>query len=155
MAVEQGGVVASAGDDGFAIGFIEDAVGHADEHVLADVGEELAVDGCECGGGRGFFAGDRAQGAAAHCHEESGWDALARDIGDGDAEAVCAEFEVVVIVAADDAGGEVGAADAETGEHRVFLGEEHALDFAGVLQLVFHRAFLVGLAVDARVADRE
>ena len=52
LTVEQSGIVSGSGDDGFAVVLIQNAVGHADEHVLPDVGEELAVNDGERFGGR-------------------------------------------------------------------------------------------------------
>ena len=97
---------------------VQNAVGHADEHVLADVREKLAVDGGQDVGGGGFAGCDGAQDAAAHRHQQAGGHALAGNIGDRDAEFLIFQIDVVVVVAADDACRQIGAADAEARRRR-------------------------------------
>ena len=64
-------------------------------------------------------------------HEEGGGDAFARNVADDEAEAVWAEVEEVVVVAADGARGITVAGIVERLNWRADLGEKTALDFVG------------------------
>src|SRR5579859_3734021 len=74
-------------------------------------------------------------------HEESGGDAFAGNVGDDQAEAVGAEIEKVVIVAADGARGEAAATIIERVDRGTELGKETALDFVGDFELLDGAAF--------------
>ncbi len=73
-------------------------------------------------------------------HEQSGGDAFAGDVADEEAEAVGAEGEEIVVVAADVAGLDADAGVVEGLERGRGLREEPRLDFAGDLQLLFETA---------------
>lgn len=64
-------------------------------------------------------------------HEESGGDAFAGYIGDDEAEALAAEIEEIVVVAADMAGRETETGKFESFERRQSLGEEAGLHLLG------------------------
>ena len=74
-------------------------------------------------------------------HEESGGDAFAGNVTDDQAEAVGAEVEKVVIVAADGACGKAAAAIVEGVDGRTELGEKAALDFIGDFKFLDGPAF--------------
>ena len=74
-------------------------------------------------------------------HKESGGDAFAGDVADDEAEAVRAEVEKIVIIAAYSAGGKAAAAIVEGVDRWTRLRKEAALDFVGDFQFLGGAAF--------------
>jgi len=74
-------------------------------------------------------------------HEESGGDAFAGNVADNQTEAIGAEVEKVVIVAADGACGKAATAIVERVDGRTELGEKAALDFVGNFEFLNGAAF--------------
>ena len=74
-------------------------------------------------------------------HEQSGGDAFAGNVADDEAEAIGAEVEEIVIVAADGARGKAVAGIVERADGRTELREEAALDFVGDFEFLGGAAF--------------
>ena len=81
--------------------FLQDHVEHGDEHVLADIGIELAVHFPQYLRGRQIARRLAAQYAAAHRHNERGGNALAADIGDRQPPVMRIDLDEVEVIAAD------------------------------------------------------
>ena len=112
-AVKKRRIMPAAGEGHVVVLMIENHVGHADEHVLLDVGIKLAIDLPQHVCRRLARRASAAQDAAANGHDERGRHAFAGDIGDGHAEAVVVHLDVIEIIAADLARGNVDAGDLE------------------------------------------
>ena len=92
----------------------------------------------------GCFAGEGELAAEVGLevrHEQRGGDAFAGDVADDEAEAVVAEGEEVVVVAADVTGLDAEAGVVEGLERGQRLGEELGLDLLGDLELLCGAAF--------------
>ena len=142
-----------AGHGDLIAALIENVKGHADEHVLADVGKELAVHRRENFGRRREALRDGAQRAATHRHQQTRRHSLARHIGNCDAMLVVAEIEVIVIIATDNTRRYIDPADPVAGDHRFLLWQENPLNLACIAQLNVHLPFLLGIPVQLRGAD--
>ena len=134
---------------------IENEIGHADEHVLFDVGIKLAV----------YFSQNirrgrilrrlTAQDTAANRHDERRRHAFARNIGNRHAEPFLVHFDVIEIIAAHLARGHIDAADLEAVHRRRFCRQQDALNVARDLKVVIQPLLFVRLRVDDRVVERE
>ena len=141
-AEEDAGEVAAVGVAEAAGGVV--VVGEEDGGVggVGGVLEEEAVDGLE--EGLGLVAGEEELAAEVGLevgHEKRGGDAFAGDVADDEAEALVAEGEEVVVVAADVAGLDADAGVVEGFERREGLGEEAGLNLLGDLELLGGAAF--------------
>jgi hypothetical protein len=154
-AVEERRIMPPTGEGHVVVLMVENDVGHANEHVLLDIGIELAIDLPQNLGGRLAEARFRSQDAAADRHDERGGHALARDIGDDDAEPVVVHPDVVEIVAADLACRDVNAGDIKAVDRRRLRGKKDALDVARDLQVVVEPFLLVRFRIDDSVVEGE
>src|SRR5713101_6181762 len=80
---------------------IENQVGHADEHVLLDVGIKLSIYFLEDIGRRGISYRLTAQNAATNRHDERSRHAFAGNIRDSDAEPFVVDLDVSKTIADD------------------------------------------------------
>ena len=108
--VEQWRIVSRPCHGHIARARVDHEVKHADKHVLLDVGIHAAVDRAQHFGRGGGSLRRTAEQAAAHAGYESGGNSFARDVGDDNAPAMFVELQVVEIVSADLAGGDIQAA---------------------------------------------
>src|SRR5947199_6049307 len=90
---------------------IENQVGHADEHVLLDVGIKLSIYFLEDIGRRGISYRLTAQNAATNRHDERSRHAFAGNIRDSDAEPFVVDLDVIKIIVAELARRHVDSAD--------------------------------------------
>src|SRR5437879_12639291 len=97
---------------------IENQVGHADEHVLLDVGIKLSIYFLEDIGRRGISYRLTPQNAATNRHDERSRHAFAGNIRDSDAEPFAVHLDIIKISAADLSRGHVDSSD-RTSDHVV------------------------------------
>ena len=105
-----------------------------DEHVRPFEGIEDFVEAREKVAAAGAGAEEHASRAFDHAHDDSGRDAVARDIGDVGDPVVFRAGEIDQ-VAADFAAGRRAAVELEIAELRVDRGDEHAVDLGGEFDL--------------------
>ena len=128
-------------------------VGGSDEHVLADVGKEVAVHGGEHGGGAEIFPGVGAQDAAEHGGDQCGGNALAADVGNGNADVAGVHAEEIIIVAANKFRRRVMSRDLEAGHLRDVNGQKNLLDLAGIAQFRLESLLGTGLLMSLGAAE--
>ena len=134
---------------------IQNEVGHADEHVLLDVGIELPVDLSQDVGRRRILRRLAAQDAAADGHDERSGDAFAGDVRDGDAEAFVVDFDIIEIIAADLSRRNVDSADLEAVDPGRFRRKQNALNITRDLKIVIEPLLFVRFRIDDRVVKGE
>ena len=95
----------------------------------------------------------RMEGRPQRGHEEGGADALARHVGQGDADAAGADGDEIIIVAADLLAGFVPPGQIELVVSRDLLGQEVALDLGRQRQLPLHLLLLQVVLDEQGVLD--
>src|SRR5437879_10626550 len=126
---------------------IENQVGHADEHVLLDVGIKLSIYFLEDIGRRGISYRLTAQNAATNRHDERSRHAFAGNIRDSDAEPFVVDLDVIKIIAADLARGHVDSADLKSVHVGRFSWKQNALNVARDFQVVVEPLLFVRLGI--------
>src|SRR5260370_5218211 len=134
---------------------IENQVGHADKHVLLDVGIKLSIHLLENIGWRRVSYRLTAQDAPADCHDERCGNAFARNIRDANAESFLIDFDVIKIIAADLARRHVHPADLKPTDARRFGWKKNALNVARDFKVVIESLLFVRLRINNRVVERE
>src|SRR5207244_8111290 len=134
---------------------IENQVGHADDHVLLDVGLKLWIYLVENLGRRGISYRLTAQNAATNRHDERSRHAFAGNIRDSDAEPFVVDLDIIKIIAADLARGHVDSADLKSVHVGRFSWKQNALNVARDFQVVVEPLLFVRLGINDGVVERE
>ena len=153
--VKQRRIVSGARKRDAVVHVIKNEIGHADEHVLFDVGIKLAVHLFQNIRRRWILRCLTAQNAAANRHDKRRRHALAGNIGNRHAEPFLVHFDVIEIIAAHLARGHIDAADLEAVHRRRFCRQQYALNVARDLEVVIESLLFVRLRIDNRVIERE
>ena len=136
-------VVPGAAERDRVPGMVENRVSHADEHVFLDVGIELAVHLLQHVGRRRITGRLAAQHAPADRHDDRRRHAFAGNVRDRDAEPGVVHLEVIEVIAADMARGNIDAADFKSRDDRRFARQQDALDVARDLEIVIEPFFFI------------
>jgi len=154
-AIEQRCIMPTTRESYVVVLMIENEVSHADEHVLFNIGIELAIDLPQNFGGRLTEARLGPQDATADRHDQRRRHAFTGNVGNHHSKMIVVHLDVIKVITAHLAGGQIQARDVESFDRRRLLREQDPLNVARDLEIMIEPLLFVRLRIDDRIVEGE